>query len=78
MTFNRKNNHFNVISVFKLVKNEELYEILGLFCQKLTIQDGRRRPFWIDAKKHMKEKNEASPLHMLDDMCAQFQDYFQI
>ena len=78
MTFNRKNNHFNVISVFKLIKNVELYEFLGLFCQKLTIQNGRRRPFWIDANKNMKEKNKASPLHMLDDMCAQFQDYFQI
>ena len=75
MTFNRKNNNVNVISVFKLVKNEELYEILWLFCQKLKIQDGRRRLFWIDANKHMKEKNEASPLHMFDDMCAQFQAF---
>ena len=35
MTLNRKNNHTNGFSVFKLVKNEVLHEILGLFCQKL-------------------------------------------
>ena len=65
MTLNRKNNHTNAISVFKLVENEVLHEILGLFCQKLKIQYGRRQPFWIYANKHMKEKNERSPLHQI-------------
>ena len=40
MTLNHKNNNFNEGSVFKLVKNEILHGILGLFCQKLKIQDG--------------------------------------
>ena len=41
MTFKRKNNHSTEFSVFKLVENEILHKILGLFCQKLKIQDGR-------------------------------------
>ena len=44
MTLNRKNNHTNRISVLKLVKNEVLNKILGTFCEKLKIQDGRRKP----------------------------------
>ena len=56
MTLNPKINHTNGISVFKLVKNEVLYKILGRSCQKLKIQDGQRKPFWIDANKHIKEK----------------------
>ena len=36
-----KNNHSTEFSVFKLVENEILHKILGLFCQKLKIQDGR-------------------------------------
>ena len=44
MTLNRKNNHANGISVFKLVKNEVSHTILGIFCQKLKIQDGQREP----------------------------------
>ena len=40
MTLNRKNNHTNGISVFKLVKNEILHEILGLLWQNIKIQDG--------------------------------------
>ena len=53
MTLNHKNNHTDGIIVFKLVKNEILHKILGLFCQKLKIQDGRWRPFRINANKHM-------------------------
>ena len=41
MTLNRKNNYSTKFSVFKLVKNEILHKILGLFCQKLKIQDDR-------------------------------------
>ena len=41
MMLNHKKNH---ISVFKLVKNEVLHKILGLFCQKLKIQYGRQQP----------------------------------
>ena len=41
MTLKRKNNHCTEFSVFKLVENEILHKILGLFCQKLEIQDGR-------------------------------------
>ena len=41
MTLKRKNNHSTEFSVFKLVKNGILHKILGLFCQKLKIQDGR-------------------------------------
>ena len=44
MTLNRKNKHANGISVFNLVKNEVLHTILGIFCQKLQIQNGRRKP----------------------------------
>ena len=44
MTLNRKNNHANGISVLELVKNEVLHKIVGIFCQKLKIQDGRRKP----------------------------------
>ena len=65
MTLNRKNYHTNGISVFKLVKNEVLHEILGFFCQKLKIQYGRRQPFWIYANKYMKGKNETLPLHQI-------------
>ena len=50
-TLKRKNKHFNVISVPKLVKNEVLHQILRLLFKKLKIQDGRRRPFWIQANK---------------------------
>ena len=38
MTLNSKNNHANEISVHKLVKNEVLHEIVGIFCQKLKIK----------------------------------------
>ena len=41
MTLKRENNHSTEFSVFKLVENEILHKILGLFCQKLKIQDGR-------------------------------------
>ena len=41
MTFTRKNNHSTEFSIFKLVENKILHMILGLFCQKLAIQDGR-------------------------------------
>ena len=44
MTLKSKNNHTNGINVFKLVKNEVLHEILGLLCQNIKIQDGRRQP----------------------------------
>ena len=77
-------NHSNEFSVLKLVKNEVLHEALGLILQKLKIQDGPRRPFWIYANKHTKEKKwNIAPtsnlvLHKLDDMCAKFQDPCQI
>ena len=48
MTLNRKINHTNEINVFKLVKNEVLHEILGLLCQNIKIQDGRRQPSCFD------------------------------
>ena len=51
ITLKRKNNHSNVISVPKLVKNEVLHQILRLLFKKLKIQDGRRRQFWIYANK---------------------------
>ena len=41
MTFKRKNNHSTEFSVFNLVENVILHKILGLFCQKFKIQDGR-------------------------------------
>ena len=41
VTLKRKNNHSTEFSVFKLVENVILHKILGLFCQKLKIQDGR-------------------------------------
>ena len=41
MTLKRKNNHSTEFSVFNLVENVILHKILGLFCQKLKIQDGR-------------------------------------
>ena len=44
LTLKRKNNHSTEFSVFKLVKNEVLHKILGIFFQKLKIQDGRRNP----------------------------------
>ena len=40
MTLKRKNNHSTEFGVFKLVEDEILHKILGLFCQKLKIQDG--------------------------------------
>ena len=48
MTLNRKNNHTNGISVFKLVEIEVLHEILGLLWQKMKFQDGRRVPSCFD------------------------------
>ena len=54
MTLKRKNNHSTEFDVFKLVENEILHKILGLFCQKLKIQDGRRKP-WVYANNHIKE-----------------------
>ena len=39
MTFKRKDNVFNVISVPKLVENEVLHYILGQLCRKLQIQE---------------------------------------
>ena len=33
MTLKRENNHSTEFSVFKLVENEILHKILGLFCQ---------------------------------------------
>ena len=54
------------MSVLKLAKNEVLHTILGLFCKKVKIQDGRRRPFGIYAKnKHIKEENQTLPLHQI-------------
>ena len=44
MTFERKNNNSNDISVLKLVESEVLHNILGLLCQKFQIQGGRW--FW--------------------------------
>ena len=65
MTLNNKNNHANGISVLKLVKNEVLHKIVGIFCQKLKIQDGRRKP-WIYANKHIKEgKGVSRDRHMI-------------
>ena len=40
MTLTLKNNHTSGISAFKLVKNEVLHNILGLFCQELKFQEG--------------------------------------
>ena len=40
MILNRKNNHANGISVLKLVKNEVLHKILGIFYQKIKMADG--------------------------------------
>ena len=40
MTLKRKNNHSTEFSVFNLVENVIIHKILGLFCQKLKIQDG--------------------------------------
>ena len=40
MTFKRKNNDSTEFSVLKLVENEILHKIPGLFCQKLKNQDG--------------------------------------
>ena len=48
MTLNRKNNHTNGISVFKLVKNEVLHEIEGLLCQNIKFQDCLRQPSCFD------------------------------
>ena len=59
MALNRKNKHANGISVLKLVKNEVLQIIIGIFCQKFKIQDGRRKP-WIYANKHIKEGKSVS------------------
>ena len=53
MILNRNNNHTNKISVLNLVKNEVLHNILGIFCKKLKIQDGRRKP-WIYANNPIK------------------------
>ena len=44
MTLNCKHNHTDKISVFKLVKNLVLHEIIGLLCQNIKIQDGRQHP----------------------------------
>ena len=41
MPLKRKNNHSTEFSVFKLFENEILHKIIGLFCQKFKIQDGR-------------------------------------
>ena len=41
ITLKHKNNHSTEFSVLKLVENEILHKILGLFCQKLKIQDVR-------------------------------------
>ena len=41
MTLKHTNNYSTEFSVFKLVKNEIFHKILGLFCQKLKIEDGR-------------------------------------
>ena len=41
MTLKRKNNYSTEFNVFKLVENVILQKILGLFCQKLKIQNGR-------------------------------------
>ena len=40
MTLKRKNNHFNVIGVPTLVKNEVLHQTLRLLFKKFKIQDG--------------------------------------
>ena len=44
-TLDHKKNHSNEISVFKLVKNKLLHNILGLFLKKLKIQDNQRQLF---------------------------------
>ena len=59
MTLNRKNNHANGISVLKLVKNQVLHKILKKFCQKLKIQEGRRKP-WIYANKRIRKRKTVS------------------
>ena len=41
MTLKRKYNHSTEFNVFNLVENEILHKIIGLFCQKLKMQDGR-------------------------------------
>ena len=48
MTLTLENNHTSGISAFKLVKNEVLHKILGLFCLELKFQDGRRQPSCFD------------------------------
>ena len=57
MSLNHKNNHTNAISVFKLVKNEVLHEILRLLCQNIKIQDGRRQPSCFDPWMTLNHKN---------------------
>ena len=42
VTLKSKNNHFNVISVLKLVENEVLHWILDIMCQKYFFHDGHR------------------------------------
>ena len=59
MTLNSENNHANEISAHKLVKNEVLHKIVGIFCQKLKFQYGRRKP-QIYANKHIKEGKSVS------------------
>ena len=46
MTLNCKHNYTNGISIFELVKNQVLHEIVGLLYQNIKIQDGRRLPSW--------------------------------
>ena len=66
MTLERKNNHFSVISVPKLVKNEAFCQIIRLILQKFKIQDGRRRPFWIYVNKKICITSQSDTLVFLE------------
>ena len=55
MTLNDKKN----MPMESVYSNEVLHKIVGIFCQKLKIQDGRRKP-WIYANKHIKEGKSVS------------------
>ena len=57
MTFIRKNNHTNGISVFELVEIEVLHEILGLLWQKMKFQNGRWVPSCFDPEMTLNHKN---------------------
>ena len=73
MTLKRKNNHFNVISVPNLVKNEVLRQILSTLFKKFKIQDSRRRPFWIYANKKICTTSQSDTLVFLEGQYIYYQ-----